>query len=1103
MALRATGEGTTPASRGAISCIQGHSYPATGAGVIKLLVAYNDAALPQAWPPYVWSWGPLPPGLIGTSGGALYGNPTTIGSWDVTATVRSDPPDVQSIATYWRVTVTPAPPVVTSSGAATAVVGVPFTYQITASNGPITNFGATAPAGFSGWSCNPSTGVVTGTPTSAGTRTSTLSATNSGGTGTKTLTITVSAGPPVVTAPYTLSVTKGAPVSFNIVATNSPTSYGAVGLPTGLSLVSPAGPAISGTPTVVGVSNVTLSATNVAGTGTHSLILTVIDVPPWINSPLTAAGTQDAAFSYQITATNGVPVSYGATGLPAGLNINTVTGLIDGTPTGFGTSSVTLTATNTGGTDTKTLVITIGQAPPTVTSAATASGARGIAFSYTVTATRSPTSFGATGLVGTGLSIDSGTGIISGTPVNTGVITSTISATNAFGTGTKTLTITIAPSLPVVTSSLTASGIQNDPFTYTITGTNSPNAFYSPDLPAGLVLDPVTGIITGTLLWAGSQSFTIQVSNSDGLGSATLVVYSAAPPVITSAATAQGIQNDPFSYFITATNLPTSFNATGLPTGLNVNVGTGEISGTPTVLGTTVVPISATNADGTATGSVTITVIYVAPPVIISPLTDTVVQSAPYAYQIQATNSPTLYGAPAGLPTGLSLDTGTGLIDGSVASPGVYNITITAANLGGFDTRTLVLTVTAALPVITSALTNAGQQGYPYSYTITATNSPLVFGATPLPAGLSLDSGTGIISGVPAHFGVTNVLISATNLGGSTYETLVITLVPGIPAPTIISSLTASTVTGQPFSYQIETDVIPISLYGASGLPLGLSIDTATGIISGTPTVTAQSYIGLSATNGTGTGTATLILDVSIAPPTITSANLALTTQGASFTYNTTSSPAATSYAADGLPLGLAINPGTGAITGTPIGEAGLYHVTLYATNAGGTGTLVLTIVVALFVPAAPVITSALTAGVQVNTPFLYQITASNSPTSFYATGLPAGLHVNSATGLIYGTPTVAAVTNVTLYATNAGGTGMDTLVLTVVVPVPKTINGTGVLTNRRTVIAGEGVLYDENGAAKRAVITPPLDEAETFVYPINDLDSTWNGPEPGPRSTG
>lgn len=83
-------------------------------------------------------------------------------------------------------------------------------------------------------------------------------------------------------------------------------------------------------------------------------------------------------------------------------------------------------------------------------------------------------------------------------------------------------------------------------------------------------------------------------------------------------------------------------------------------------------------------------------------------------------------------------------------------------------------------------------------------------------------------------------------------------------------------------------------------------------------------------------------------------------------------------------------------------------------------------------IPSAPVINSSLTANGTVGTAFSYTITATNNPTSFNATSLPGGLSVNTATGVISGTPTTAATTNVGLSATNSTGTGTATLALTI-----------------------------------------------------------------------
>jgi hypothetical protein len=82
--------------------------------------------------------------------------------------------------------------------------------------------------------------------------------------------------------------------------------------------------------------------------------------------------------------------------------------------------------------------------------------------------------------------------------------------------------------------------------------------------------------------------------------------------------------------------------------------------------------------------------------------------------------------------------------------------------------------------------------------------------------------------------------------------------------------------------------------------------------------------------------------------------------------------------------------------------------------------------------PPAPVITSAGTVTGLVGRVFSYQILATNSPTSYGASGVPAGLALNSGAGLISGTPTLTGTSSIALSASNAGGTGTKTLTLNV-----------------------------------------------------------------------
>ena len=101
--------------------------------------------------------------------------------------------------------------------------------------------------------------------------------------------------------------------------------------------------------------------------GQSQLVIAKVSVlAPVITSSLTASGTYNSAFSYTITATN-TPTNFNATSLPAGLSINTSTGVISGTAGAAGTFTVPISASNVAGTDNKNLVITIAKAAATVT----------------------------------------------------------------------------------------------------------------------------------------------------------------------------------------------------------------------------------------------------------------------------------------------------------------------------------------------------------------------------------------------------------------------------------------------------------------------------------------------------------------------------------------------------------------------------------------------------------------------------------------------------------------------------------------------------------------------------------------------------------------
>ncbi len=223
---------------------------------------------------------------------------------------------------------------------------------------------------------------------------------------------------------------------------------------------------------------------------------------PQITSAGTATVTLGTAFRYQITATNS-PTSFNATGLPAGLTVDTSSGLISGTPTSAGTSSVTLSATNSSGTGTGKLALTINQAKPAITSASSATGTVGAAFKYQITATNSPTSFNATGLPA-GLTINTSSGLISGTPTSAGTSSVTLSATNSSGTGTLTLGLTIN------------STVSSGPIAY-VQGISSGNDASGTTVFAAFPGNTSAGdLIVVAVSWDTSSSAQASVSDSQG-----------------------------------------------------------------------------------------------------------------------------------------------------------------------------------------------------------------------------------------------------------------------------------------------------------------------------------------------------------------------------------------------------------------------------------------------------------------------------------------------------------------------------------------------------------------------------------------------------------
>ncbi|HSH40279.1 MAG TPA: putative Ig domain-containing protein [Chthoniobacterales bacterium] len=226
-----------------------------------------------------------------------------------------------------------------------------------------------------------------------------------------------------------------------------------------------------------------------------------------------------------------------------------------------------------------------------------------------------------------------------------------------------------------------------------------------------------------------------------------------------------------FNYQIVANNSPSSHSANGLPPGLQLDAATGVISGVPTAAGTYTVAIIAHGAVRDVTATIRISVV---PPVITSLLYQWVEIGTAFRYQITASNQPTSFSA-EGLPPGLTLDPSTGVISGLPTAAGTFSVMLTAR--GGSAEATARLQIMVASPTITSSIyPPAAQIGSSFAYQITASRAASRFSTSELPAGLQLDSATGLISGIPTLSGTYSITVTAHGPFGDASATLQITI---------------------------------------------------------------------------------------------------------------------------------------------------------------------------------------------------------------------------------------------------------------------------------------------------------------------------------------
>ena len=256
---------------------------------------------------------------------------------------------------------------------------------------------------------------------------------------------------------------------------------------------------------------------------------------PTITTTTLSDGTVGIAYDETLQASGGTPPytwSLDSGSLPAGLTLDPATGEVTGTPTTAGASPFTAKVTDANAqTDLQALSITVEPVPvepPTITTTTLPDGTVGVAYSQTLEATGGTPPYDwslASGALPGGLTLDSSTGAVSGTPTSPGTYAFTTQVTDdAAQSDTQALSITVAaapppPPLAITTPPILPTATLGVPYSVALaaTGGDPPYTWsrVSGSLPRGLTLSP-SGVVSGTPTKRGNSTFTLRVRDSAG-----------------------------------------------------------------------------------------------------------------------------------------------------------------------------------------------------------------------------------------------------------------------------------------------------------------------------------------------------------------------------------------------------------------------------------------------------------------------------------------------------------------------------------------------------------------------------------------------------------
>jgi hypothetical protein len=527
-------------------------------------------------------------------------------------------------------------------------------------------------------------------------------------------------------------------------------------------------------------------------------------VPGWLTNPVNQVSAENTTVALALRASDpdDEPLTYGATGLPLGITINPATGLISGA-LGFVSAGIYPVIATVSDGDTTisapfTWVVTNVNRPPVLTAVANQTSLENATVALPLVASDPDLDGPALVYTVTGLppslSVNAATGLIAGTLTHASAGIYTVTATASDGTLLSirefTWTVNNTNRVPIVTAIPDQTSLENTTVSLALVASDPDGdvlTFSATGLPNGVVINPSTGAITGTLSYTSAGPHTVVVTASEVAASTSTTFTWAVTnvnraPLLTAVANQTNAENATLTLALAASDPDgdtLTYSAPALPTGLVINPATGMISGTLSYTSAGNYPVRATVSDGTLTASRdftwTVTNLNRAP-LLTAVANQTNAENAMVTLPLVATDpdgDALTYSATV-LPAGLTIAPTTGVISGTLSYLSERSYVVTATVSDGTASRSTTFTWTVTnlnrAPILAAVANRTNAEHTTITLPLVASDpdgDSLTYTATELPAGLSIDAATGAITGTLSYVSAGTHAVTATVSDGN------------------------------------------------------------------------------------------------------------------------------------------------------------------------------------------------------------------------------------------------------------------------------------------------------------------------------------------------